>query len=147
MVISGPIRFRAGHVEAVSLQPAQSHLISLVRSPGYAEQLERDSLLAFTVMANGRIMACGGVIQLWDQRGMAWALISKGQPSEFIAVHRAAKLLIAECGLARVEAYVDDGFEQGLRWMDALGFEQETPFPMRRFAGDRDCYLFAKVKG
>ena len=139
------IPFRSEHTRALRLQPEQAHLVSVVAEPGYAEALYENSLTAVSVFANGRIVACGGVIEVWQDRGFAWALISKGLPSQFIAIHRAARLMIESCGLGRIEAYIDSGFAEGCRWMDLLGFELDTPKPMQRFANGRDCYLYSRV--
>lgn len=139
------IPFRAEHARAVRLQPSQAHLVSVVREAGYVEMLAERSIVAVSVASNGRIIACGGVMEIWHGRGFCWALVAKSLPSEFIAVHRAARRMLDTCGIERVEAYIDEGFEQGQRWMDLLGFEQETPVPMERFANGRACYLYARV--
>ena len=139
------LEFRPDHLRALTLQHAQAHHIGALDDPEFADHIAASCAQSVTVLADGRIIACGGIVELWDNRGMIWSLIAKGRPSEFIAVHRAARRMLDACRFRRVEAYVDEGFEQGCRWMEMLGFDLETPFPMRAFAGERDCYLYARV--
>jgi hypothetical protein len=47
---------------------------------------------------------------------------------------------------ARIEMAVDANFAQGRRWAELLGFNCETPQPMRHYLPNgHDAYLYARI--
>jgi hypothetical protein len=81
---------------------------------------------AWTGIAAGRIVGCGGIVVAGDV-GTAWAILS--QPVPAAAVHRAAlRALDAACaaeGLRRVEATALASWPGACRWLERLGFRPE----------------------
>ena len=139
------IPFHPAHLKALVLQPHQAFMGSQVASDGYGQVLADAPGVAYTGMADGRIIACAGVMEIWAGRGAAWAFLAQDKPETFRQVHRAVKLFLDSSAMTRIEAYVDTDFPAAYRWMKLLGFERETPAPMRAFAGSRDMYLYARV--
>lgn len=93
---------------------------------------------AFTALDGERVIACSGVITGGAPVGTVWAIVSAEASRHMLWLHRATEryldALIASRRLRRLEATVEEGFRQGCRWMDLLGFEFEGR--MRNY-GDR----------
>lgn len=137
-------RFKAEHLQALELQDSQTYFKSEFLNPDYGEQLAA-SRWAFTGLVEGRPIACAGVHEIWAGRGVAWALISKDAGKHFFAMHRAALGFMSQCGLRRIEAMIEAGFEPGHRWAKMLGMEQEGL--MRGYSPTGvDYYIYARVK-
>jgi hypothetical protein len=104
---------------------------------------------AFTARtADGQILGCMGVSELWDGRGAAWAILSAlvGPHLRFLTLE--SRRFFSTCEFRRVEAYVDASFPQGQRWCSLLGFKRETPEPMANFYDNGNAaYLYAMVRG
>lgn len=80
-------------------------------------------------------------------RGYAWALLADDSGPHMHRITRAVRQFLDRAPWRRVEMTVEAGFESGLRWARLLGFECETPRPMRGFAPHgADCYLFSRVR-
>lgn len=138
--------YRPEHLRTLELQEAQSYFGIDTKSEDYAKALQNFGN-SFTALDGDRIIACAGCVEIWDNRAMAWALVSKDAGRHMLGVHRAVSGFLMAAKWRRVEAYVDAGFDAGMRWMDLLGFRQESPEPMRAFRPDGgDCYMFARTK-
>ena len=140
------VAFKAGHLQALELQESQRYLSSSLASHGYARMIEQTGQ-SFTAVKDGRVLACAGVAEVWEGRAVAWALISKDAGRGMVSIHKAAAGYLCASKYRRIEAWVDDGFIPGIRWLEMLGFTLETPMPMRGFRPDGGaCFLFSKVK-
>lgn len=140
------IPFQPEHLSVLTLQPSQEYMLPAVARDGYGAEIAAGGP-AYSALADGRIIACAGVWNIWPGRGAAWALLAQDVPCHFIAVHRAVRTFLDHCGIARVEAYVDPGFDAANRWMRMLGFRLETPVPMAKFGeGGREMLLYARVR-
>lgn len=135
------IEFAPAHLGALQLQDAQSYFGPLLSDVHYGEEL-RAAGPAYSIMCDGRVIACAGVAEIWTGRGMAWSLLADGIGDAFVGLHRMVKrFLWRECGIRRIEAYVDRDFAAGHRWVRLLGFECEGT--MRAFGqhgGDMAMY-------
>lgn len=139
------LKYAPEHLRALVLQPSQAFFSDLCRDDGYA-QLLADASDAYTLLHDGRVIACAGVMELWQGRGMAWALLADNIGQAMIAVHRIVyRFLWKECTIRRVEAYVDQGFAAGHRWVHDLGFQREGM--MRAFAQHGgDMVMWARIR-
>lgn len=138
------VPFIPEHLKALRLQPAQAWLVPAMQADGYGEAFVQAGP-AYTAIVDGRVVGCLGVAELWQGRCAAWALLAADIGAHFVAIHRAVRAFLTECGFRRIEAYVDVGFEQAHRWARLLGFKLETPEPMEAFAENRSMYLYARV--
>ena len=137
-------RLTPSHIMAINLQPAQQFALGLL-TPEYASQIVEQRGVGWTAMHEGRPIACAGIVEAWEGRGLAWALFSEQALRHFTSIHRAARNVLADAPWRRIEMTVDATHEQGIRWAQRLGFEQEGL--MRSYTRDgRDCYLFARLK-
>lgn len=139
-------RFKAAHLAALELQDAQSYFGSQISTPGYAQHLESVGG-GFTGLVDGRVVACAGCTEVWQGRAVAWALLSKDAGRHMMQIHRAVHGYLKAAQFRRIEAWVDEGFGPGERWLEMMGFRRETPEPMRGFRPDGGaCFLFARTK-
>lgn len=95
-------------------------------------------------VSKGRILAMAGVYQLWEDRGVAWALLSPNMGASFMPVHRAILRALDVAPYRRVEMYAAAHIPEAPRWAKALGFQSEGV--MRAFHGGMDYELFARVR-
>jgi hypothetical protein len=101
---------------------------------------------AWSAFVNGKPIASAGVIEMWPGRGYAWALLSQGAGPYMLALTRAIRSRLDGLGFTRLEMAVDADFPAGIRWARMLGFECETPEPMRAYSpSGRAAYLFARI--
>ena len=138
--------FRPAHLARLHLQPAQLAVGAEFLRPGYAEMLQRGGQ-AFTALDDDGVIACAGVAEVWEGRGLAWALIGASAGRHMLSVHRAVAGFLKQAPYRRIEATVDDGFDEAHRWMRMLGFTLETPGGMPGFRPDGGrSFLYAKVQ-
>lgn len=140
------VKFRAAHLQSLELQEAQAYLSADLAKPEHGVLVEQAGQ-GFTAMDGDKVLACAGVAEVWTGRAVAWAFISKNAGRRMVAIHRAVAGFLLASQFCRIEAWVDEGFEPGMRWLELLGFTLETPAPMRGFRPDGGaCFLFARVK-
>jgi len=104
------------------------------------------SKFAHTVLVEGGIVACGGIVQYWSGRGEAWAVINKLAKRHFLTLHYVVKNYLESVSLHRVEATVAKDFNNGHRWAKLLGFELEAETLKAYSANKLDYSLYARVK-
>jgi len=101
---------------------------------------------SYTVLVNGGIVACAGIVQYWGGRGEAWAIINKLSKRQFLVLHRVVKNYLDQAPFHRVEATVFKAFENGHRWMKTLGFTLEAETLKAYSENKQDYSLYARVK-
>ncbi|WGM40808.1 hypothetical protein [Caulobacter sp. NIBR1757] len=135
--------FRAAHLEALTLQPAQAAWRG--RIDGGAGAALEASGLAWTLISGGRVIGCGGVIDRGGGRGEAWALLAQDAGPAMLAATRAVRRYFETAPFRRIEATTAVDFAPAARWTRLLGFELEGR--MRAFCesgGDADRWAFIK---
>lgn len=137
-------RLRPEHLEALILQPAQQFARANLEQKGYAEALAQGE--AFALLSEGRVVACAGVVPMWEGRGDAWALIAADiGPKGMHEAHYVVRKYLEKSALRRIEAACDAAFLQAHRWLYLLGFAYEGP--LAKYTPDgRDCLRFARVR-
>ena len=106
----------------------------------------KESGPAFTLLLDGHVTACGGVTMLDTTFGECWVLISKG--SQGIIVYRNIlkkfRELIVQNNYRRLQALVMEGFDDGAKLVEHLGFEFEGR--MRKFGPNGETHnRYARV--
>jgi len=137
------VPFKLEHLKNIKLQSAQAGILDNIEPYGaYVEASD----FGFTAMDGDEVVACAGIIKMWEGRGHAWALLSDNIGGRFVQLHRAVKRALAMSGYKRIEMVVDADFAEGLKWAHMLGFKCETPDGMPGYATDNRLYkLFARV--
>lgn len=112
-------------------------------SPDRAATTLADNGPAFTGWWDGVPVACAGLTLPWPGLAQAWALWGPEAPRHARRVHAAVihrlGLLMQKHRLRRVEAVVDAGAAQSLRWARHLGFRWEADLPKYGPAGETFC--------
>ena len=116
-----------------------------------AAELELDDStpqgLAWTALVDARPICCAGLIEVWQGRAYAWALLSDSAGPHMLGLTREIRSRFLSQPFARIEMAVDADFEAGRRWAVLLGFKLETPEPMAKFLpSGRDAYLYARTR-
>ena len=137
------VPYRAAHLMAMALQPAQAWMYPLV-GPQEAKALEGP--WSWAGVAGGDVVACGGVLQYWKNRGMAWAFLSERAGKHMVAMTRTVHRLLDDVPCARVEAAVECDFKAGHRWARLLGFELETERARKYLENGADCSIYVRVR-
>lgn len=138
------VKFKAAHLQQLELQQGQRYFHGEFSSPAYGAQLEA-SPFSFTGMADGEVIGCAGVHELWSNRAVAWALLGQNAGPHFRALHRAALGFLLQAPWKRIEAMVQDGFAPGHRWASMLGMEHEGV--MRAYSPTGiDFHIYARIK-
>lgn len=116
-----------------SLSPEECHLME-------------QSGTCWTIVHDGDPIACGGFIQMWPGRHVAWMLLDDRSRRHMGYVTRQALKKLAGIH-GRIELTVRADFYAGLRWAEMLGFKIEAPL-MRRFGPDgADHVGYVRVNG
>lgn len=101
-----------------------------------------DEAMSKSLWYGDRLIAVGGIIQLWNGVGMAWAIVDKNIPSE--CVKKTAILfkkwfhkMAEHYGFHRIQADVkSDNFEKGHKFVKFLGFKHEGK--MTAYGSDKE---------
>jgi hypothetical protein len=136
--------FEAWHLDELTLQDSQSIFEPSLVNSGYGLSLQTAGP-AYSAVIDDKVIACLGIIPQWENRAIAWGLISGDAGKYFIGVHKAVKRFLDLQDYARIETSVSCNFDQGHRWAQMLGFEREGM--MRKYTPDgRDCDLYARIR-
>lgn len=131
------------HLQLLALQNVQ-----LCMEPRLSKQYGADLAQhgqAYAGVEGNTVIICAGVLNLWEGRMQAWALVSREAGPHFATIHKAVRRFLDMCDARRIETAVDTQFEAGHRWARLLGFERECT--MKAYAPDgRDCDLYARVQ-
>jgi len=137
------IPFKPEHLKTLVLQDSQAWMGDKLK-PEYGASLIKAGP-CFTAMDGDEVLACAGVMNIWEGRVLAWALISDNAGKRFVRIVKAIKRFIDAHQAVRIEATVDVDFEEGHRLMKILGFEYEGT--ARKYLPDgRTVCLYARIK-
>lgn len=137
------VPFMPSHLDNLLLQPAQAYMRPFFANKKYGTSLAVPDK-SFAALDGDRVLACAGVLPLWEGRAEAWALLSPDLKRNFVHIHFATARFLGACGIRRIEAHVDAELGCAKRWVEMLGFEYEGP--LRSFTPDgRDCLRYARV--
>lgn len=111
----------------------------------HAQQLANADGVAWAALDGEDVIACAGIVQVHEQRGMAWAMFSERALCQFKLIHRVVRAVLEGTQWRRIEMTVDVRHSAAIQWAERLGFKREGL--MRAVTPDgRDCFLYAKVK-
>ncbi len=137
------VPFEAVHLRALVLQDAQSWMGPMLQAD-YGDHLKRGGQ-CFTALDGDRVLACAGLLRMWENRDQAWALMSADCGLHFVGIYRGIRRFLDMQEARRIEATVDSEFAAGHRLMAMLGFKREGR--MRAYLPDgRDVDLYARVR-
>ena len=134
------------HLLSIELQDEQVNMLPAIESGAFYDNVvQGSSLPSFAALQDGVVMGCYGATLLWDNRAMAWVLLSKHVGKHMRQAVRMANQYLEALPVARLEAYIRADFNAGHQWARLLGFDPEGL--MRCFFSDgQDAYMYARVK-
>lgn len=138
------VPFKASHLFEMKEQTATEHLRKFV-TPEHAKALEAGTR-SFSVLKDGEVIACGGIVEFWPTRGELWAVLSEVCGKHMTALSRAVARFIDECQHTRLEIVVDPNFYPALRWATMFGFTVENPKMRSYWPDGRDAMLLVLVR-
>ncbi len=100
--------------------------------------------MALAAVEGDRIFCIAGIYEIWDGRGLAWALLAHDSGRHMTALHRVTKRALDVTAFRRVEADVLNSHSEGHRWMQLLGFQHEGV--RRAYWQGQDYALYARVR-
>lgn len=128
--------------ERLQLQSAQM-LSGQAMTPAAIESAIKGGL-ALAAVEGDRIYGMAGIYEVWEDRGIAWALLAQDAGERMVTLVRLMQRAIDVSLFRRIEADVLQSHKEGHRLMQMLGFRKE---------GGRACYwqgqdyaLYARVR-
>jgi len=100
--------------------------------------------LALAAVDGSRVLAVGGIVEIWPGRGLVWGLLAEEIGASMVPIHATVKRVLACSTLPRIEAQVAASHEAGRRWAKLLGFQYEGT--LRAFWQGHDYELYALVR-
>ena len=138
------VPFEPHHLTQLLLQPAQAMMQPTMADPAYGESLCAAGP-AYSLVVNGEVLACMGLVKQWDERAIAWGLIGASAGPFMLRIHRAVLATMRLHRFRRIETAVLCGFPAAQRWVQRLGFVREGR--MLAYTPDgSDCDLYAIVR-
>jgi hypothetical protein len=123
------VPFEARHAAGLCLRPEAQTLLNQL---GPLPQLARTYAAAgpaWTLMAGGWPLACGGVVRFWPGAGELWCWTGLEAGGFSVAFARLARARVAELffghGFHRVQAHVREDDDRAQRFARFLGLELE----------------------
>lgn len=135
-----PARPEMAHM--LTPQPAQIATGQVMSPEEVAHAIRQGVALAATDGA--RVLAIGGVAELWSERGIVWGVLDQSIGRAMVPIHRAVRRALEVSPLRRIEAHVAAEHPEGHRWIELLGFEREGL--MRAFWQGHDYVLYSRVR-
>ncbi len=137
------VPFEAHHLADIEPQEGQQ-FISPHRGNGRALEAMGE---AYTALEGGDVVGCSGLVEIWPERAIAWAVLSETGPRNFLRIHRIVRRSVEESEIRRIEIYVRSDDDKAHRWARLLGFEKECG-PLRQFDPDGNDYdIYVRFNG
>ena len=143
------IPYKPAHAYAIIDERIRKHDLWLTEVPGCEEwPLKWAEHPAYTLVIDGEIIICGGIMLMDWRCGEAWTLFADNFQKYPIAVFKTCKYVIEkiskERNLKRVQAIVEPTVNGGRAFIERLGFQEEG---LLRSCGPKgeDYIMFAKI--
>ena len=138
------VKFRAEHLLTLEAQEEQ---VKELESATIDQALEMEESGGYSVIKDGKTIACAVIIPLADNRGSISAFFGKHAGPHMLKIYRIARFMLETTDHRRIESVVLTDFPAGHRFMNMLGFKLETPEGMKNFGPNGENYsLYARLK-
>lgn len=108
--------------------------------------LDLEEIGGTAAIRDGEVLAVAGILPQWRGVGLAWAWLGRAWRKEARAITDHIRATLDASDFHRIEAAVRVDYDRGHRWMQALGFQLETPVA-RAWGPDRADYsIWVRVK-
>lgn len=126
-------------------RPEMAHELTQVRMDNL-EKVCAEHKHSFAILNESyEVIACGGVIEAWADRGQAWAFFRPDAGKYFLAIHKFVLSFLDSYPFKRIEATVDRNFPRGNKWVMMLNFNLEAPC-LAQYREGRDYALYSRIK-
>lgn len=95
---------------------------------------------------DGKVLAMGGIVPMWDNVGEAWAIFCGELKDKFLCVHNFAREFLKTAPFHRIQMTVVYDFKNGHRWARLLGFSKEADRLAGYLPDGRDVSMYALVR-
>ncbi len=99
-----------------------------------------------SIFIGDELMGCGGISEIWNNRGYMWMVFSEKSKKNFLAVFRAIKFFIDHQPLRRVEIAVPVRMKKAQKRAEMWGFKLECDCAKAYLADGEDCKLYSIVR-
>jgi hypothetical protein len=117
------VPFEPWHFAWLAVQEGQQPLWTPL-TPEYGVAMQQGGP-CFSAFVGTDVIACAGVLHLWNGRAQVWSLLSDRMPEFAKPIHKAVKDFLTGFRVRRLECTVDPQSERAIRWAEHLGFRQE----------------------
>lgn len=140
MIIRKPVKQDFLNIE---LQDSQSFITKEMIEHWDCETILKHS--SWLGEADGKILIICGAYQVHKYRIIFWAFVSKHAGKHLLQITREIKKVIDSYQNVRIEANVSPSFENGIRWVNLLGFKFEAKLSKYDEQGN-DQLMYSIVK-
>ena len=139
------VPFIEAHLIGFEIQEEQSLINKYVMDSNYIKTISEYGE-AWTCVANGEAVAIAGTFQPHDHLGMVWAILDKKCKDHMVGATRAISNWLDNYNVPRMETAIRRDFKEGQRWVNMMGFTNETPeVGMKNYGLDGETYdLYAR---
>ena len=134
-------------MDALTLQPRVEEVFKHVDKDLDKHLKDAQKGCCFTGFSENKIIGCAGIMPLWNGVGHAWVVMGSDYKNNRIWLHRHIKNMFIKIAIGkefkRVQANVQAGFKEGVRWIEALGFHRESKLEKYGPAGE-DHYMYVR---
>lgn len=134
------VPFESWHLQWLTVQTEQDWV---ALTPEYGMALQAAGP-AFTAFAGMDVLACAGIIPIWQGRAQVWSLLSEAIHGSVHrrGIHKAVKSYIRDYRVRRLECTVDPRSARAVKWARTLGFHYEGTMTSYTPLGDTmDLYV------
>lgn len=134
------------HLDGFVIQKEQSIVNKYMQDSSYMPMITGLGN-AYSCIVNGRVQVIAGVAPISSQISIAWALVGEDCRVHMVAATRAMRWIIDSSPAPRIETTVRRDFKAGHRWLNMLGFNNETPeMGMKNYDEEGQTHdLYARV--
>lgn len=137
------VPFLPSHLKDLILHEYINFVQDVLSDPEYSEFLNNG--MSYTALVDGKVICCAGFLKTGTSKLEAWALLSKDSGIHMLGILRAMLRELKNLEYKRIQTNVRCDFKQGIKFIEALGFKNETPNGMKDFGDDgHDYYLYAR---
>ncbi len=139
------VKFKKEHLQCMVDQPENLYLKEWL-SNGHADEMEAQRS-SFTGLVKGKPAVCGGVVELWRDRGCIWSVFNTDFRTNFLPVFRGVKHFLDRFPCKRLEMAIACQNDSAVRRAKLLGFEVEALRARSYLPDGSDCVILSKVVG
>lgn len=142
------IPFQRWHLLRMLAQPVNA-CFSQMQTSEATKHLE-ENCYTLTMLVNGKIVMCGGVVPYWTNRGKLWCIFDEQYAKEsFVTVFKGIKQFLIDAPYKRLEMDIpcDNEFtDVAKRRAELLGFKLECERARCFFTTGADAMIYSLVR-